>query len=240
VRSWNLSGWFELLIFLSKFLPIQLILIFPHVLGDNGVPDPQEKIPPRRIIDCYFRDVALTSKVSSSSSDSKKKGERIPSMAVTKGGKKVPTGGYEPSGVICSYRFSGERVSSSVVAVQADDVKVVAAYKDGSIAIWDKEDALVWTELKGRSEAVTSVQFDATRLVADGTYSVVVVHDFDVPFGSLSDEDLSYDIEAEVDEVEDGDEVGGDDDDNDGEDDVSDSDADGDAGETDGYPSSTS
>ena len=32
--------------------------------------------------------------------------------------------------------------------------------------------------MKGRTSYVTTVQYDATRLVADGTMSLVVLHDF--------------------------------------------------------------
>jgi hypothetical protein len=100
----------------------------------------------------------------------------------------------------------------------------VAAYRDGGLTIWDKSNAVVWVELKGRSSDVTTVQFDAERLIADGTYSVVVIHDFNIPFGSLSEDDFSYDIEAEVEEEEE----------EDGEDEEQDDELE------DGYPSSTS
>ena len=64
----------------------------------------------------------------------------------------------------------------------------------GTITVWDRDQALVWFELKGRSNRISSVQFDKTRLVSDGTYSLVVVHDFDVPYGS-SDDQFQYDVE---------------------------------------------
>lgn len=52
----------------------------------------------------------------------------------------------------------------------------------------------MWFELKGRSNRISSVQFDSHRLVSDGTYSLVVIHNFDVPYGS-SDEQFQYDVE---------------------------------------------
>lgn len=64
----------------------------------------------------------------------------------------------------------------------------------GTITVWDREQALVWFELKGRSNRISSVQFDSHRLVSDGTYSLVVIHNFDVPYGS-SDEQFQYDVE---------------------------------------------
>lgn len=133
-----------------------------------------------------------------------RRSSKIASTAVTKGGNKVVISSREePEGVTNVYRFSDDRVASAVVSLQADDVKIVAAYQDGSIIVWDKQDAVVWVELKGRSNAISTVQFDAKRLIADGTYSVVVIHDFDIPFGSLSEDDFSYDIEVDVEEDED-------------------------------------
>ena len=64
----------------------------------------------------------------------------------------------------------------------------------GTITVWDRDQALVWFELKGRSNRISSVQFDSHRLVSDGTYSLIVVHNFDVPYGS-SDEQFRYDVE---------------------------------------------
>ena len=64
----------------------------------------------------------------------------------------------------------------------------------GTITVWDRDQALVWFELKGRSNRISSVQFDSHRLVSDGTYSLIVIHNFDVPYGS-SDEQFQYDVE---------------------------------------------
>ena len=64
----------------------------------------------------------------------------------------------------------------------------------GTITVWDRDQALVWFELKGRSNRISSVQFDNHRLVSDGTYSLIVIHNFDVPYGS-SDEQFQYDVE---------------------------------------------
>ena len=64
----------------------------------------------------------------------------------------------------------------------------------GTITVWDRDQALVWFELKGRSNRISSVQFDSHRLISDGTYSLIVLHDFNVPYGS-SDEQFQYDVE---------------------------------------------
>jgi hypothetical protein len=197
IRNWDLSG--------------EVVSVRPSI-----------ETQPLRVIDCIFKDVVSERELSTN-----KRNSKIAFTAVTKGGNKIVVSSVEePEGVTKVYRFSDDRLASPVVSLQADDIKIVAAYQDGSIVIWDKQDAVVWVELKGRSNAISTVQFDAKRLVADGTYSVVVVHDFDIPFGSLSEDDFSYELEAEV--------VQDDDDDDDDDDDES-----ADGGNDDGYPSST-
>ena len=91
------------------------------------------------------------------------------------------------------------------MSIQADEYKVVSAYEDGAIAVWDRQSAFIWFELKGRSNKISTLQFDATRLIADGTYSLIVVHDFDIPFGSLDQNGFQYEAgtDAEDEEVED-------------------------------------
>lgn len=68
-----------------------------------------------------------------------------------------------------------------VVSVQGDDDKIVAGYEDGTIACFDVKTRAVNFELQGRSSLISTVQFDSARLIADGTSTIVVTHDFSDP-----------------------------------------------------------
>ena len=119
---------------------------------------------------------------------------------------------------------------SPVVAIQGDDDKVIVAYDDGMISSWDVQSGKSMFDLKGRSNLISSLQFDETRLVADGTHSIVVIHDFNNT--ENSDSDLQYELSNNE----------YDDDDNDDNDSVIDqnNDNDNDDDDDDGTPSATS
>jgi hypothetical protein len=74
--------------------------------------------------------------------------------------------------------------------VQGDDHKIIAAFEDGCIVSWDADTTSTNFELQGRSPLVSSLQFDGTRLLADGTNNLIVSHDFSEL--TLEDEDLMY------------------------------------------------
>ena len=121
--------------------------------------------------------------------------------------------------------FEHSSQSSPVVAIQGDDDKVIVAYDDGMISSWDIKSGQSMFDLKGRSNLISSLQFDETRLVADGTHSIVVIHDFTNT--ENSDSDLQYELSSNE----------YDDDDDDNDDDNNDDDDDDD---NDGTPSATS
>jgi len=123
--------------------------------------------------------------------------------------------------------FEHSSQSSPVVAIQGDDDKVIVAYDDGMISSWDIQSGKSMFDLKGRSNLISSLQFDETRLVADGTHSIVVIHDFNNT--ENSDSDLQYELSSN--------EEYDDDDDND---DVIDQNNDNDDDDDDGTPSATS
>ena len=75
---------------------------------------------------------------------------------------------------------SGDSAVSAVVAVQGDDEKIAAAYEDGRVVVWDVHTKQPWFELRGRGSLISTVQFDDTRLLADGTHTSVILHDFSV------------------------------------------------------------
>ena len=52
-----------------------------------------------------------------------------------------------------------------VIAVQGDDDKIIAAYDDGSLICWDRKTGSTNFELQGRSNMISSLQFDKTRYV---------------------------------------------------------------------------
>jgi WD40 repeat protein len=96
-----------------------------------------------------------------------------------------------------------------VVSVQGDDTKVLACYEDGTIRCWDVRSGAIVFDLQGRTSMISSVQFDATRLVADGTHNIIVTHDFgaDAPLpGSGEGDTFNYTSgkEEEEEEEEDG------------------------------------
>jgi WD40 repeat protein len=126
--------------------------------------DRADKPNPSRIIDFYFRDV-LVNEYASDQFYSKE------SFI-----KDLPTGSFK------IYKDTQGELSP-VVSVQGDKEKIVAAYQDGDIRIWDTLTCSPWFEIRGRSSQITSIQYDATRLVADGSYSILIVHDFSAAAG---------------------------------------------------------
>ena len=66
----------------------------------------------------------------------------------------------------------------AVVAVQADDTKLVSASIDGSVRCWDLRTGAQLFALDGHSRHITSLHFEGPLLVSDGTGGNVVVHDF--------------------------------------------------------------
>jgi hypothetical protein len=74
--------------------------------------------------------------------------------------------------------FAESDNTAGVVALQADDDKVVAVYADGVVRSWDVNTGGVDYVMQGRSGQVSSLQFDGSRLLVDGTHSVVVVHEY--------------------------------------------------------------
>lgn len=79
-------------------------------------------------------------------------------------------------GALMVYQDDNHR--ASVVSVQGDEDKLVVAYDDGTVSCWETATGKNLFDLKGRSKLISTVQYDDTRLIADGTYSAVVLHDF--------------------------------------------------------------
>ena len=104
--------------------------------------------------------------------------------------------------------------SSPVIALQADDDKLIVAYDNGVISCYDIDSGYSMFDLKGRSNLVSSLQFDETRLLADGTDSIVVVHDFQDT--QNSDADLQYELRNNDDDDDYDDDDSSDDDGSDG------------------------
>eukprot|EP00596_Hydrurales_sp_CCMP1899_P002826 CAMPEP_0119041030 /NCGR_PEP_ID=MMETSP1177-20130426/11134_1 /TAXON_ID=2985 /ORGANISM="Ochromonas sp, Strain CCMP1899" /LENGTH=91 /DNA_ID=CAMNT_0007006663 /DNA_START=1058 /DNA_END=1333 /DNA_ORIENTATION=+ len=68
----------------------------------------------------------------------------------------------------------------------------MAAYADGTVRAWDVLTKTNRYDLKGRSTHISALQFDDVRLIVDGTYAVVVMHDFSENKGKEENEDLEY------------------------------------------------
>ena len=66
----------------------------------------------------------------------------------------------------------------AIVAVQADDTKVVSASIDGTVRCWDLKTGDQLFALEGHSRHINSLHFQGDLLVADGTQGTVIVHDF--------------------------------------------------------------
>mmetsp|Transcript_24932 Transcript_24932/g.74826 ORF Transcript_24932/g.74826 Transcript_24932/m.74826 type:complete len:525 (+) Transcript_24932:313-1887(+) len=68
--------------------------------------------------------------------------------------------------------------AGAVVAVQADDTKLVSASIDGSVRCWDLRTGETLFALEGHSRTINSLHFEGPLLVSDGTDGAVIVHDF--------------------------------------------------------------
>lgn len=86
--------------------------------------------------------------------------------------------------------YHDESQTSPVVSVQADDTKIVAAYEDGTLKSWGVDSMVSLFDLKGRTNLIANCQFDATRLIADGTHHILVIHDFGDADVDNSDDEL--------------------------------------------------
>ena len=79
----------------------------------------------------------------------------------------------------------------AVVAMQADDSKLVTASQDGSVRVWplsairkgDVDGLLPQFSIQGFSGSIRSVAFEGPLLVSDGTSDRLVIHDFLSPDG---------------------------------------------------------
>ncbi|KAJ8600712.1 hypothetical protein CTAYLR_003922 [Chrysophaeum taylorii] len=71
--------------------------------------------------------------------------------------------------------------SGAVVAVQADETKLVSAATDGSVRVWCLRTGHQLYAIQGLSRKISSVHFDKHLLVCDGTEESIVVHDFSDP-----------------------------------------------------------
>jgi hypothetical protein len=123
--------------------------------------------------------------------------------------------------------------TAPVIALQSDAEKILAVYADGTIRCWDVATGKSHYEMQGRSPQVTSLQFDETKLLVDGTHSVVVVHDFSETPTTADPEQLEYMIGGVMETDEGSDEGQGE---GHGEHDTN---GEGDEDEDDGYPSTT-
>ncbi len=89
---------------------------------------------------------------------------------------------------------------SPVVSLQADDTKILACYEDGNIKAWDIKSMANLFDLQGRTSLISCCQFDATRLIADGTHHILVTHDFsDSPEAGDSEQNSSFTYDGAAD-----------------------------------------
>lgn len=65
-----------------------------------------------------------------------------------------------------------------VVALQADEHKLVSGALDGTIQGWDVGTGQVWWSLKNHTQDLGSVQFGKNWLIADGTGNDIILADF--------------------------------------------------------------
>ena len=96
----------------------------------------------------------------------------------------VPGGACDEDDVAARFRerrYGAHAIAGhegAVVAVQADDTKLVSASIDGSVRCWDLKTGSQLFALDGHSRQINSLHFEGPLLVADGTGGNVVVHDF--------------------------------------------------------------
>lgn len=74
--------------------------------------------------------------------------------------------------------------TGAVVAVQADETKVVSAATDGSVRVWCLRTGRELYAIEGLSRKLSSLHFNRHLLVCDGNDESIVVYDFSDPRGS--------------------------------------------------------
>ena len=125
--------------------------------NDDGLSFPANADRPTRLIDFYFSDaINLKRPETKTGSDTKIKSRDNSAFK----------------------EFKHSTVSEPVVSLQADSGKIVAAYAEGTVTVFDAKKGDFLFDIKGRSNLLSSVQFDETRLIADGTNELLIVHDF--------------------------------------------------------------
>lgn len=128
----------------------------------SGSSFPASADRPTRLIDFFFSDAINSAK-------------RPSTGAAANGGKGGAIKSREKSGF---KEFKHSSIVEPVVSLQGDSKKIVAAYAEGTICVWDVVKGEFNFDIKGRSSYLSSVQIDATRLIADGTNALIIVHDF--------------------------------------------------------------
>lgn len=78
------------------------------------------------------------------------------------------------------YRWSLLGHQGAVAALQSDGTKLVSGALDGTVRIWDVNEVSGHPlyAISGHTAYMGSVQFEAGRLICDGTNNTVLMHDF--------------------------------------------------------------
>lgn len=82
---------------------------------------------------------------------------------------------------------------SCLICYYCHPLLLLAAYEDGVLAVFDLHSKSLLFELRGRSNLISTVQFDESRLLADGSGTMLFLHDFSDP--PDEPEDLQYVLE---------------------------------------------
>jgi len=83
-----------------------------------------------------------------------------------------------PAVYVCSWSLLAHR--GAVAALQADGHKLVSGALDGTVRVWEVSDTSGHPlyAISGHTAYMGSVQFEAGRLICDGTNNAVLLHDF--------------------------------------------------------------